>query len=59
METKITDPATAAAGCTSTNDHGPHYLGRDDRGVPQRCQGYTWDGALAGDWWRETGWTGR
>lgn len=33
-------------------DHDRHYLGRDDRGVPQRCEG---------DWEEiknETGWTG-
>lgn len=44
---------------TPRKDHDRHYLGKDDRGVPQRCEGFEWDGALESDWWRETGWTGR
>lgn len=39
-------------------DHERHYIGRDARGVPQRCEGHYSDWALAGESWRETGWTG-
>lgn len=49
---------TTPGTCTRLGDHEPHYLGRDHRGVPQRCPGVEEDWATTGQWWRETGWTG-
>lgn len=42
----------AHAACTIDGEHDAHYLGRDHRGVPRRCEG-AWDEDTL-----ETGYTG-